>query len=133
MLGVGLDIVDVVGFRRQLEDPASGFAGATFTRAEQRACRYAHQLASRFAAKEAFIKAWSVARAGQPPALPRVDMRDIEVVTDPYGRPGLRLHRQVAAACRDLGEAVGIHLSLSHDGPTAAAVVILDAGASSLD
>jgi holo-[acyl-carrier protein] synthase len=70
-----------------------------------------------------------VARRGQPPALAQVDLRDVEVVDDGFGRPGLRLHGPVRAAVAELapGATVTAHVSISHDGPTAAAVVILEA------
>jgi holo-[acyl-carrier protein] synthase len=120
---VGVDLVDVPGFAEQLADRASGFVDGTFTAFEKRAANGdAGRLAARYAAKEAFIKAWSGSRRGLPPALGSVDLREIEVVDDGYGRPGLRLHGAVKAAA---GE-VGTHLSLSHDGPSAIAVVMID-------
>jgi holo-[acyl-carrier protein] synthase len=148
ILGLGLDVVDVEAFAAQLADPASGFVEATFRPGERRrgaapgpsgtagraagaagAPRWAQHLAGRFAAKEALVKAWSVARRGQPPALAQVDLRDVEVVDDGFGRPGLRLHGPVRAAVAGLapGATVTAHVSISHDGPTAAAVVILEA------
>ncbi len=123
MNGVGVDLVDVAGFAVQLADGASGFVDGTFTVAEQRAAKGdVRRLAARFAAKEAFVKAWSATRRGQPPALASVDLREIEVVDDGYGRPGLTLHGEVAAA---VGEIVA-HVSLSHDGNAAIAFVVLD-------
>jgi holo-[acyl-carrier protein] synthase len=150
ILGLGLDVVDVEAFAAQLADPASGFVEATFRPGERRrrgaapgpsgtaaeraagaagAPRWAQHLAGRFAAKEALVKAWSVARRGQPPALAQVDLRDVEVVDDGFGRPGLRLHGPVRAAVAELapGATVTAPVSISHDGPTAAAVVILEA------
>jgi phosphopantetheine--protein transferase-like protein len=135
-LAVGLDIVTTTTFAGQLADGASGFVDATFTAGEQRAARATDEirtqrLAARFAAKEAFVKAWSGARAGRPPALATVDLREIEVVDDGHGRPALALHGAVAAALDQLAGELGFegplrtHLSLSHDPPTAAAVVIL--------
>ena len=135
-LAVGLDIVATSGFGEQLADAASGFAEATFTHGELRAARVpeavrVQRLAARFAAKEAFVKAWSGARAGRPPALGVVDLRDIEVVDDGHGRPALRLYGEVAAALEQLAVELGVpaplrtHLSLSHDPPIAAAVVVL--------
>jgi holo-[acyl-carrier protein] synthase len=82
-------------------------------------------LAARYAAKEAFVKAWSSARWGTPPALSEVALREVEVVTDRWGRPTIRLHGAVAQAVADLGP-LGVHLSLSHDGPFAAAVVVIE-------
>ena len=120
---IGVDLVDVPAFADQLADAASGFVDGTFTRLEQQvAQRDPRRLAARFAAKEAFIKAWSGSRRGRPPLLAAVDLREIEVVDDGYGRPGLRLHGAVASA---VGPVVA-HLSLSHDGPSAIAVVIID-------
>ena len=117
---VGVDLVNVPGFAQQLEDAASAFADHTFTPRERRV-RDPRRLAARFAAKEAFIKAWSGSRTHQPPLLGSLDLREIEVVDDGYGRPALRLHGEVARAAGDLHP----QLSLSHDGPSAIAVVQL--------
>lgn len=130
--GVGIDLVDVAAFASQLTDPASVFAERTFTPAERAdadarpGARPARHLAARFAAKEAFVKAWSASRRGQPPALATLDLRDIEVVCDRHGRPALALHGAVAAALHGNGEAFACHVSLSHDGTHATAVVVLD-------
>ena len=135
-LGIGLDIVATTAFGDQLADSASAFVEGTFTAREQRTTRgdgelRAQRLAARFAAKEAFVKAWSGARAGRAPALGSVDLREIEVVDDGHGRPALQLHGTVAAALEQLAIEIGAapplrtHLSLSHDPPTAAAVVLL--------
>lgn len=131
ILGTGVDIVDVVGFETQLEDPASHFVEETFTIRERKTAshrpgqRPGRHLAVRFAAKEAFIKAWSCALWGQPPVLQHVMMCEIEVVSDSFGRPGLQLHGQVAEALQPLGP-LRIHLSLSHDGDMAVAFVVLE-------
>jgi len=122
--GVGLDLVDVPAFAAQLADPASTFAAAVFTDGERHAAAApgegARHLAVRWAAKEAFVKAWSATRRGQPPAVADLDWREIEVARDPFGRPTLLLHGQVARACGR----PRLHLSLSHDGNVAAAVVV---------
>ena len=121
---IGVDLVDVPGFAEQLSDAASGFVDGTFTALEQRAAKGdVRRLAARFAAKEAFLKAWSGSRWGRPPLLIAVDLREIEVVDDDYGRPGIRLHGDVARAAGD----VHAQVSLSHDGPAAIAVVLLAA------
>lgn len=134
VLAVGLDLVHLPTFAEQLADPASGFAEATFTPAELALTssadpRRTASLGARFAAKEALVKAWSSARRGRPPALASVDLREVEVEVDGWGRPALRLHGAVAAAVAELagpGAELSWSLSLSHDGPTAAAVVVLE-------
>ena len=122
--GIGLDIVDVAGFSAQIADAASAFVHAAFSEGERQAALChgdrARHLAARWAAKEAFIKAWATSRSGQPPHLAAVDLRDIEVVQDPFGRPTLILHGDVARLCGR----PRLHLSLSHDGAVAAAVVV---------
>lgn len=129
--GVGIDVVDVPGFRRQVEDSASVFVAGTFTPLElaEVASRPSSDkvphLAARFAAKEAFIKAWSSAARGRPQALVSVDLRHIEVMSDGRGRPSLRLRGQVQEAVASLGSLI-LHLSLSHDGPIATAMVVLE-------
>lgn len=130
--GIGLDVVDVPGFTRQLAEPHTAFVEQTFTAAEQEVAGAgpgdrATRLAARFAAKEAFVKAWSAARTGQAPALEALDLRDVEVVGDAWGRPRLSLHGALArAVVASLGE-TRTHLSISHDGPLAAAVVVIEA------
>ncbi|MEO1267900.1 MAG: holo-ACP synthase [Myxococcota bacterium] len=131
ILGIGLDIVDLDGFAAQLSDPASAFVIGTFTPAERQRAGALHgtsptlHLAGRFAAKEAFLKAWSTARYGHPPALDHLDMRDIEVVADLHRRPKIVTHGAVHQALAELGP-ICTHLSISHDGRTAAAVVVLE-------
>ncbi|OAH41619.1 4-phosphopantetheinyl transferase [Dietzia cinnamea] len=89
----------------------------------------ARHLAARWAAKEAVIKAWSAALYGAPPPIPPDLLRwaEIETVCDAWGRPTVRLGgevaRQVAAT---LGEDVRWNVSLSHDGGSAIAFVVLE-------
>ena len=128
--GVGIDIVDLVGFRAQLADEASCFVDGVFTPSEQATCANrpsanpATHLGARYAAKEAFVKAWSSLRRGQAPQLTTVDLREIEVLTDSWGRPSIVVHGAVALATDALGIG-GIEVSLSHDGGYACAVVVV--------
>jgi holo-[acyl-carrier protein] synthase len=122
-----MDIVDLAAFREQLAVPGSVFVEETFTPGERRASGGragddpARHLAARFAAKEAFIKAWSGSRRGHAPKLTTVDLREIEVVHDAWGRPSLELHGTLAEVVGD----VALQVSLTHDGGYAAAVVML--------
>ena len=131
ILAVGIDTVHLPSFRDQLADPASAFVLGTFTAAERVASAHrpsgdvARHLAARFAAKEAFVKAWDGAYWGKEPLIERADLGEIEVVSDPWGRPALQLHGAVAAAVAKLGP-VRACVSLSHDGDHAVAVVTLE-------
>lgn len=128
--GLGLDVVDLSKFREQLADPASSFVAATFTATERREAALrpggdpAPHLAGRYAAKEAFLKAWSGPRFGQRPYIKQASLQDIEVVSDTWGRPSLRLHGAVSAAYEQDGGGE-LWLSLSHDGNVVAAVVVV--------
>ncbi|MEM1007843.1 MAG: holo-ACP synthase [Myxococcota bacterium] len=128
---MGLDLVDIFMFREQLSDVASTFVEGTFTQHEQDSAQGrpgddpARHLAARFAAKEALIKAWSLARWGESPRLSFVDMCEIEVRLDEYGRPSLMLHGTVKKALEELG-VKRVHVSLTHEGGMAGAVVILE-------
>jgi holo-[acyl-carrier protein] synthase len=128
---IGIDLVGVESFAEQLGSVGSAFAERTFTVGELRAAGgpsgAAQHLAGRYAAKEAFVKAFSGARPGRAPAIPDMDWRQVEVVPDMWGRPTLVLHGDLAAAVRaTLGE-VGVHLSITHEPTMAAAVVVLEA------
>ncbi|MGO1437179.1 MAG: holo-ACP synthase [Candidatus Corynebacterium faecigallinarum] len=137
VLGVGVDVVDIPSFTEQLDLPGSKFA-ASFSGAERRECarlaktsgNLAQHLAARWAAKEAFYKAWTLADAGDEIPGARMDWAQIEVVKDRWGRPYIRLHEPLAsivngalAARFGTGAAVW-QLSLSHDGPVAQAFVV---------
>ncbi len=125
---IGVDTVYLPTFRAQLAEPASHFVSGTFTAAEIACANHrpsgdpARHLAARFAAKEAFLKAWDGAFWGARPPLDAVDLREIEVVSDAWGRPALALHGRVRAS---IGEQVAAGVSLSHDGDHAVAVVTL--------
>lgn len=127
---VGIDLVGVGPFAEQLGSVGSAFAERTFTVGELRAADgpsgAVQHLAGRYAAKEAFVKAFSGARPGRAPAIPDMDWRQVEVVPDTWGRPILVLHGELAAAVQaTLGEVV-VHVSITHEPTMAAAVVVLE-------
>jgi len=132
VIGVGIDIVDLAGFAEQLDLPGTRFEQLAFSASERAQITHSdpqrlRRLAVRYAAKEAFIKAWSASRFDQPVSLPTWDLSEVQVVNDSHGRPALRLSGAVALAVQQqFGEFWTAHVSLSHDGPTAAAVVVLD-------
>ena len=133
VVGVGIDLVDVYAFAEQLDAPGTRFELRAFSAGERSEVGSVDQartrrLAARFAAKEAFIKAWSASRFAHEPMLATWDLSEVEVVTDAHGRPSLRLSGSVQAAVHEqFGDRWTAHLSMTHDGPSAAAVVVLEA------
>jgi holo-[acyl-carrier protein] synthase len=121
--------VDVAAFGEQLRVDGTRWT-EVFTPAERELRAPGRDedehLSARWAAKEAFVKAWSAARAGRAPQLDHLDHREIEVIRDAWGRPILRLHGAVEhAVTTGLGECT-THLSLSHDGGSAVAFVVIE-------
>jgi holo-[acyl-carrier protein] synthase len=128
--GVGVDLVGVEAFAAQLGTVGSAFAERTFTAAELRAAGgaagAAQHLAGRYAAKEAFVKAFSGARPGRAPVAPDMDWREVEVVSDGWGRPMIALHGALAGAVSATLGPVVAHVSVTHEPTMAAAVVVIE-------
>jgi holo-[acyl-carrier protein] synthase len=114
IVGVGVDVVDVARFESSLER-TPGLRDRLFTPAERDLPPAS--LAARFAAKEALAKA-----LGAPGGL---EWQDAEVVRTASGRPELHVAGTVADAAVAAG-VTGWHLSLSHDGGHAVAVVVAE-------
>lgn len=133
VLGVGVDLVAVGPFAEQLGSGGSAFAELTFTPGELRSVAgpsgAAQHLAGRYAAKEAFVKAFSGARIGHAPAVASMDWREVEVIVDAWGRPALMLHGALARAVTATLGLVTPHLSITHETTMAAAVVVLEGAA----
>ena len=116
IVGVGIDVVEIARFKQAL-DRTQGLADRLFCEKERGLP--VHSLAARFAAKEALAKALGAPRG--------LSWTDAEVVTGPDGRPELKVSGTVADAAARRGVSRW-HLSLSHDGDLATAVVIAEAG-----
>ncbi|BCJ52315.1 holo-[acyl-carrier-protein] synthase [Actinoplanes sp. NBRC 14428] len=121
IVSVGIDVVLVDRFARAL-DRTPLLADRLFTEGERTTQsgnpRSAESLAARFAAKEAVAKA-----LGAPAGM---RWHDCEIVSDPDGRPWLTVSGTVAAVAADRGISRW-HLSLSHDGGIASAMVVAEA------
>jgi holo-[acyl-carrier protein] synthase len=121
LVGVGIDLTPVDRIARLLGRYAGRFEEKVFTPGERAYCRgraaAAEHFAARFAAKEAALKA-----LGVPSGL---SWHELEVVSGPGGKPELALHGAAARAMAALG-VVRLHLSLTHAGGQAAAVVIAE-------
>jgi holo-[acyl-carrier protein] synthase len=120
IVAVGIDVVLVERFARALTRTPL-LADRLFTEAERTTPsgnpRSPESLAARFAAKEAVAKA-----LGAPGGL---HWHDCEIVSDPDGRPWLTVAGTVAAAAAER-EINRWHLSLSHDGGIASAMVVAE-------
>jgi holo-[acyl-carrier protein] synthase len=120
IVAVGLDVVLVERFTAALERTPL-LADRLFTDVERRTPtgnpRSAESLAARFAAKEAMAKA-----LGAPSGL---NWHDCEVVSDADGRPWITVTGTVAAAAAERG-ITRWHLSLSHDGGIASAMLVAE-------
>jgi holo-[acyl-carrier protein] synthase len=114
VVGVGIDVTEIDRFSRAvLRTPA--LADRLFTERERGLP--IRSLAARFAAKEALAKALGAPRG--------LLWTDAEVVSGPDGRPSLEVTGTIAAAARKAG-ITRWHLSLSHDGGIATAIVIAE-------
>lgn len=122
IVGLGLDLVDLDRMARLLARHGERAVARICREGEPKplvgAARVAH-LAGLFAAKEAAMKALGTGWARG------VGFRQIEVIRDASGAPSLRLHGAAAARAVALG-AERSHLSITHDGRAAAAVVVLE-------
>ncbi|MEN6297905.1 MAG: holo-ACP synthase [Rectinema sp.] len=121
--GIGIDIVHVDRIRRWVENPSileRFFHPAEIETARSRNKGMALSLAARFAAKEAFGKALGT-------GLAHFALREVAVVNDSLGRPHLQLE---GSARREFERHGGgtIHVSMTHEGDNAVAVVILEKG-----
>lgn len=114
ILGVGIDVTSVTRFAETLQGTPA-LASRVFAPAERDLP--VQSLAGRFAAKEALAKA-----LGAPGDL---GWHDAVVVTASSGQPFWELSGTVAARMTAVG-ATTAHLSISHDGGIATAIVIVE-------
>ena len=120
MIYTGIDIIEIDRVARVLKSYPDRFINRVYNPAEAAYCRNrAPQLASRFAAKEAVMKALGTGIRGIP-------WRSIEVTRKRGGPPEITLH----GPAKNRAELMGITriaLSLSHSKQFAAASVVMEA------
>ncbi len=121
IVGVGLDLCLISRMEKAIARSGGRFAARVFTAEERRYCegraQPAQHFAARFAAKEAILKA-----LGVPDGL---SWHELEVGQKPAGGPKVQLHGAAARAATERGVSV-LHLSLTHQGDAACAVVIAE-------
>ena len=119
--GIVIDITEIEKIAKSIESEA--FQRKAFTPAELAACseikNRAQCLAGKFAAKEAFMKALGAGIRQE------VWFTQIEVLNDEFGKPIIHVSGEAERRLKENG-AKQIHISISHSGGLAVAVVILD-------
>jgi holo-[acyl-carrier protein] synthase len=118
-----LDVVETARLDRVLANHGARFAERVYSAAELADCAARPDrvaaLAGRFAAKEAFLKALGTG------SVLELLLHEVEVAAGNDGHPELRIAGSAAERVRARG-VQRLHLSLSHDGGVATAVVILE-------
>ena len=119
MIYAGVDLIEIPRVAAVRDRYPKRFLEKVFTEGEQRYARNrAPQLASRFAAKEAMMKALGTGVRGVP-------WKTVEVVRYPGKAPEIILHGSARARADKMG-IIRIALSLSHSKDTAIASVVAE-------
>ncbi len=114
---VGVDIVEIERIERALAKFGTRFLGRVYTPLEAAFCRgRSSELAARFAAKEAVMKALGTGARG-------VAWREIEVLPNHRGKPLVYLHGRAQQRAERIG-LEGIDISMSHSRNFAVAFVV---------
>ena len=117
MLVTGVDIIEIGRIRRVAETYGRRFLKRIYTDGEVAYCRgRAPQLATRYAAKEAVMKALGTGTRG-------VGWREVEVTRKRTGEPQIALYGRAAARAQHLG-IDRLAVSLSHSREYAVASVV---------
>ena len=122
IVGLGIDIAELGRIAQAHARHGHAFAERILTPAELSSLpvNAVPFLASRFAAKEAAVKALGTGFSGG------ISFQDIEVRSDELGKPSIFFHNLAHERCLALNVRHA-HLSLSHSRENAVAVVILEA------
>jgi holo-[acyl-carrier protein] synthase len=117
MLSAGVDIIEIERVQRAISRWGNRFLDRIYTAAEIKLCRgRAPELSARFAGKEAISKALGTGLVG-------ISWREMEILSDPRGKPLVRLHGRAAARASKLGLSE-FAISLSHSQDYAVALVV---------
>lgn len=123
ILGLGIDLIEVSRFERHIARHGEDVIEQVLSAPEMACCRRARHphraYATRFAAKEAFLKALGTGLAGG------ISWHDAEVEGAGTGRPRLTVRGLARRRLDELG-ATRVHLDLTHTARHAAAVVVLE-------
>jgi len=117
IIGVGVDLVDLERFEKAIVGTPQ-LVERLFAESERGVSN--RTLAGRFAAKEALVKA-----VGDPRGL---RWHEVEIVKDALGKPSIVTTGTTAEFLKRAG-IQNLHLSISHDGGKAIAMVVAEGGA----
>ena len=113
---IGVDIIEIARLEKAIARWGEGFLRRVYTDPELRLYRKKlSSLAARFAAKEAVIKALGKPTSG-------VRLREIEILSDPSGKPLVNLYGKAQNQANGLGLDT-LAISLSHSKEYAIAMV----------
>src|SRR3989441_12590908 len=116
MIATGVDIIELERIERALANFGPRFLRRVYTQLEAAFCRgRTSELAARFAAKEAVMKALGTGARG-------VAWREIEVLPNHRGKPLVYLHGRALARAERIGMGA-LDISLSHSRDYAVAFV----------
>lgn len=121
--GIGIDLVSIQRMGNKLA-ANNALRDTIFAAAEIEYCEKAtnkmQHYAARFAVKEAFLKA-----VGKGLLLGTAALREIEVYQNEDGKPLIKLHNSLEILRTTHGW-TSLHVSISHEGDMATAIVILE-------
>lgn len=122
MVATGIDLIEVARIADSIARYGDRFLTRVFTENEVAYCGgRAHQLAARFAAKEAVSKALGVG-IQHPDG---VAWREIEIVSGARGQPRVELTGRAAQRAREMGVSA-FAISLSHTREHAIAMIVIE-------
>ena len=117
----GVDLLEIGRFQQVLDRHGQRFLDRIFTRREQDYCGLrVPELAARFAAKEAVMKALGTGVRG-------IGWREIEVLANARGKPVVLLHGRAIRRANSIGMRE-IEISLTHERDLACAMVVGGSG-----
>lgn len=124
IIGIGIDLVELERIQQSLDRFGDRFlrrilTDLELTRMPENPANKVAFTASRFAAKEATVKALGTGFSRG------VGFKDVEVVTPDTRKPEIELHGRALEVAGELG-AKKVFVSLTHERSMAAAVVILE-------
>lgn len=114
---IGIDLVEVEPLAQLVEAGGPFFANAAWTARERREANgQPEALAGKWAAKEAVMKALQR-------GLGDIDPKDIEIISNASGAPGVELHRSARSTAKSR-QITAWTVSVTHEGGWAAAIAL---------